>query len=43
MGRTIEPLFDKQGRRLIIKLKTGDFVKEIDLFELKKELEEMAK
>ena len=43
VGRTIEPLFDKQGRRLIIKLKTGDFVKEIDLFELKKELEEMAK
>ena len=25
VGRTIEPLFDKRGRRLIIKLKTKDF------------------
>ena len=25
VGRTIEPLFDKRGRRLIIKLKTRDF------------------
>ena len=27
VGRTIEPLFDKRGRRLIIKLKTKDFEK----------------
>ena len=26
VGRTIEPLFDKRGNRLIIKLKTKDFV-----------------
>lgn len=25
IGRTVEPLFDKRGRRLIIKLKTHDF------------------
>ena|SRR3990167_6058858 len=25
VGRTIEPLFDKRGRRVIIKLKTNDF------------------
>lgn len=32
IGRTKEPLFDSQGRRLIIKLKTSDFQKSLDTF-----------